>query len=147
MDPRPPDSSHAGNPPPEFTGVLETVLYYPPGLHDRMAAFYDRVMGFRSIGRSPDHFLFYRAGASVVLLFNREAAAHQDSPPPHGASGPGHICFMVPAASYEEWKARLVEEGVALEEEVEWPRGGRSFYFRDPAGNALEIANRDVWPA
>lgn len=141
-----PGEGRVTGPPPGLAGVLETVLYYPPGKHDEMAVFYEEVLGMRSIGRSPDHFLFYRAGRSVLLLFNHEAAAGQDSPPPHGASGAGHVCFLVPEAAYGEWKAHLQGRGVALEEEVEWPRGGRTFYFRDPAGNALEIADRDVWP-
>jgi catechol 2,3-dioxygenase-like lactoylglutathione lyase family enzyme len=25
------------------------------------------------------------------------------------------------------------------------PRGGRSFYFRDPAGNSLELATPRIW--
>jgi catechol 2,3-dioxygenase-like lactoylglutathione lyase family enzyme len=133
-------------PAPELTGVLESVLYYPPGKHAEMAAFYEEVMGFRSIGRSPDHFLFYRAGGSVFLLFNHEAAGGQDSPPPHGARGAGHVCFVVPDQAYGTWKRHLEGWGVVIEDELEWPRGGRSFYFRDPAGNALEIADRDVWP-
>jgi catechol 2,3-dioxygenase-like lactoylglutathione lyase family enzyme len=112
-----------------------------------MAAFYGGVLGLRSVGSAEDRFLFYRLGSGVFLLFNHDAAAAQDSPPPHGATGPGHACFMAPAGSYEAWKEHLNLRGVPLEEEVEWPRGGRSFYFRDPAGNALEIANRDVWPA
>jgi catechol 2,3-dioxygenase-like lactoylglutathione lyase family enzyme len=111
-----------------------------------MADFYGNVLGFREIGASPDHFLFYRAGRSVFLLFNHDAAVGQDSPPPHGARGPGHVCFVVPEGAYEEWRSHLTGRGVDLDEEVEWPRGGRSFYFRDPAGNALEIADRDVWP-
>lgn len=133
-------------PPPPLGGVLETVLYYPPGAHDEMATFYEEVLGCRPIGRSPGRFLFYRAGASVLLLFEAEKARAQESPPPHGAEGPGHTCFVVPGKSYERWKEYLAGRGVELDEEVQWPRGGRSFYFRDPAGNALEIADRDVWP-
>jgi catechol 2,3-dioxygenase-like lactoylglutathione lyase family enzyme len=144
-EPGPREESGRGFPP-ELEGVLETVLYYAPGLHDEMAAFYGEVMGFRSVGGSADHFLFYRAGGSVFLLFNTEAAARQDSPPPHGARGAGHVCFVVPEGAYGPWKRHLEGRGVAIEDELEWPRGGRSFYFRDPAGNALEIADRDVWP-
>jgi hypothetical protein len=42
---------------------------------------------------------------------------------------------------------------VELLTEVDWPVGkstdsplGSSFYFRDPSGNLLEIANADFWP-
>ena len=144
-DPTPPPTSGPPSPPP-LGPVLETVLYYPPGKHEEMADFYGRVLGLRGIGSSRDRFLFYRAGPGVVLLFNHDAAAAQDSPPPHGAKGPGHACFVVPQGTYDAWKAHLGDRGVRLEEELKWPRGGRSFYFRDPAGNALEIADRDVWP-
>jgi catechol 2,3-dioxygenase-like lactoylglutathione lyase family enzyme len=34
---------------------------------------------------------------------------------------------------------------VAIEQEMDWPRGGRSFYFRDPAGNSLELATPKIW--
>jgi len=45
------------------------------------------------------------------------------------------------SATYEAWKER-----VAAEQEVTWKSGVRSFYFRDPAGNLLEIAEGDLWP-
>jgi hypothetical protein len=35
---------------------------------------------------------------------------------------------------------------VAVIEEIDWSRGILSFYFKDPAGNMLEIANGDMWP-
>ena len=34
---------------------------------------------------------------------------------------------------------------MTIEQEVDWPRGGRSFYFRDPAGNSLELATPRIW--
>ena len=60
--------------------------------------------------------------------------------PPHGMEGEGHVCFRASAAELEAWKARLSEKGVAIEADFEWPKGGRSIYFRDPAGNCLEFA-------
>jgi len=34
---------------------------------------------------------------------------------------------------------------VAVEADFEWPGGGRSIYFRDPAGNCLEFAEPRIW--
>ena len=39
-----------------------------------------------------------------------------------------------------------MDRGVAIEAEVEWPSGGRSLYFRDPAGNVVELAPPTLWP-
>ena len=36
-------------------------------------------------------------------------------------------------------------KGVAIEADFEWPGGGRSIYFRDPAGNCLEFAEPRIW--
>jgi catechol 2,3-dioxygenase-like lactoylglutathione lyase family enzyme len=65
--------------------------------------------------------------------------------PPHGALGPGHICFRATAAELDAWVGRLAAKAVAIEADFEWPRGGRSIYFRDPAGNCLEIAEPRIW--
>ena len=40
---------------------------------------------------------------------------------------------------------RLADAGVTLLDELTWSRG-LSFYFHDPEGNLLEIANADIWP-
>jgi hypothetical protein len=34
---------------------------------------------------------------------------------------------------------------VAIESDFAWPGGGRSLYFRDPAGNSLEFAEPAIW--
>jgi catechol 2,3-dioxygenase-like lactoylglutathione lyase family enzyme len=36
---------------------------------------------------------------------------------------------------------------VEIEHEHDWSDDRRSFYFRDPAGNLLEVANADIWPS
>ena len=129
---------------PPLTGVLETILYFDD--EPATARFYGDIMGFRSIGHDPGRFLFYRAGTSVFLLFRRDAVRGANGKlPAHGADGTIHTCFQVPVEAYEAWKRYLPEQGVPVMQEVEWPRG-RSFYFEDPAGNLLEIANRDIWP-
>jgi len=45
----------------------------------------------------------------------------------------------------DEWKKHLADHGVEIEKEVEWPKGGKSIYFRDPAGNSVELATRGLW--
>jgi catechol 2,3-dioxygenase-like lactoylglutathione lyase family enzyme len=47
--------------------------------------------------------------------------------------------------SLEQWKKHLGSHGIEIEREVEWPRGGRSLYFRDPAGNLVELVTRGLW--
>ena len=44
-----------------------------------------------------------------------------------------------------DWRERLSAEGIAIEKEVDWPGGGRSIYFRDPAGNSVELASARIW--
>jgi catechol 2,3-dioxygenase-like lactoylglutathione lyase family enzyme len=44
-----------------------------------------------------------------------------------------------------QWRAHLEGRGVEIESQVEWPNGGRSIYFRDPAGNSVEIATPELW--
>jgi catechol 2,3-dioxygenase-like lactoylglutathione lyase family enzyme len=65
--------------------------------------------------------------------------------PPHGATGPGHVCFPASVVEIEAWRERLIAKGVPIESDFEWPGGGRSLYFRDPAGNSLEFAEPRIW--
>jgi catechol 2,3-dioxygenase-like lactoylglutathione lyase family enzyme len=65
--------------------------------------------------------------------------------PAHGASGSGHVAFGIKAEELAAWRERLQSKGVAIEQEVEWPRGGKSVYFRDPAGNSVELVTPGVW--
>ena len=133
-------------PPPAFHGILETVLYYDTSERERVDRFYSGVLGLKRLFRWDDGFAF-RIGPGVLLAFDRELITDRDEPQArHGASGPIHACLLAPGGGYESWKAALEDEGVEIDHEVDWPGGSRSFYFRDPAGNLLEIADRDLWP-
>jgi catechol 2,3-dioxygenase-like lactoylglutathione lyase family enzyme len=126
-----------------ITGILETVLYVED--IDRAERFYRDVMALPQIGKQPGRHVFFRVGSGVLLLFNAPATRRTKSLPPHGAHGEIHVCFTVHPAEYEPWKARIRTEGIAIEQETAWPRG-HSFYFRDPDGNLLELADSDIWP-
>ena len=124
--------------------VLETVLY----VGDLPAAerFYGGVLGLELDSRKKGVFAFFRIGEAMLLLFEPAAAgAPRGGMPPHGAVGPGHACFAVPESGLDGWRTRLEAAGIPVEHEQAWPRGGRSFYFRDPAGNSLELATPRIW--
>lgn len=126
-----------------FEGVLETVLYYRTGQQNEMRHFYGEVLRLPSIPGGLDGF---RIGAQVFLLFNADDSSVQDDPPPHGAAGTIHTCFTSQPQLYEGWKQHLRDQAVEILREITWPNAVESFYFRDPAGNLLEIANGDLWP-
>lgn len=129
---------------PRISAVLETVLYFTDAL--RTETFYRKILGMRLIGKDDDgRNLFFRAGSSVFLLFNATATQSSKSVPAHGALGPGHSCFLAPGEDYRRWKDHLERAGVPVIQETRWSRGN-SFYFRDPDGNVLEIADSDIWP-
>jgi len=123
--------------------ILETVLYYSSGQEEELARFYGEVLGLRAVGRGG---LTFRVGTGLLLLFDAELASVQSHPPPHGARGRVHTCFVGRADDYDEWKQRVSDETGSILQEIEWENGVRSFYFHDPAGNVLEIADGDLWP-
>jgi catechol 2,3-dioxygenase-like lactoylglutathione lyase family enzyme len=95
--------------------------------------------------------VFFRCGDGVLLLFNPDVTsatpgAVAGTPvPAHGALGVGHVAFAVAEREIPDWRAHLGDHGVAIESEIEWPRGGTSLYVRDPAGNSVELAPRRIW--
>ncbi|HJR46068.1 MAG TPA: VOC family protein [Actinomycetota bacterium] len=129
---------------PPLAGILETVLYCDSSNEDAVRTFYRDVMGFAPLGFD----FSYRVGSSnhVFLVFNADETVDQEMPPAHGAKGKGHTCFTASSDTYESWKTYLTEQGLDCDREITWGNGMRSFYFEDPAGNVLEIAEGDFWP-
>ena len=127
--------------PAPLPGILESVLYCTPETEEATRSFYSQVLGLNRVSRWT-----YRLGDQLFLLFNAEETRVQEWPPAHGATGSGHICFTVAPDGYAGWKQHLSAHGVEIVEEIDWSRGVLSFYFKDPAGNMLEIANGDMWP-
>lgn len=135
---------------PPLLGTLETALYCRD--LDAAESFWTGVMGLAVIARAPGRHVFFRtAPAQVLLVFNADATQRPPAPdarlpvPPHGTSGPGHMALAVPAAAMDAWRAHLTANGVAIEADFHWPQGGRSIYFRDPAGNSIELADPAIW--
>lgn len=134
---------------PSLRGILETSLY----ADDLEAAreFYTKVLGLEMIGESKGRHVFFRCGEGVLLLFNPEETAINVTKvkgamvPLHGSRGVGHVAFGVPEDEVLRWKGHLISHDVSIESEVTWPNGGESIYFRDPAGNSLEITSPSIW--
>jgi catechol 2,3-dioxygenase-like lactoylglutathione lyase family enzyme len=128
-----------------LAGVLETVVYCTTENEEETRRFYREVLGLQPVREDS---VSHRLGTGVFLLFNADESAVQDSPPAHGAPHARvHTCFLAAAGDYDRWKEQLEARGVEITQEIEWDSGPRSFYFEDPAGNVLEIAERDMWPA
>jgi len=127
-----------------INGILETCLYV-----DDLAtaeAFYSRVLSIEPFSRAQNRHVFFDLGQSMLLLFNPSETAKQVGDiPTHGAHGPGHVAFAISPADIPAWREHLRQQNVPIEAEVTWPSGGQSIYFRDPAGNSLEVATAQVW--
>lgn len=126
-------------------GVYETVLYAPD---PRAAAeFYRDALGLEQLEDPDDLSAVFRLPAGhVLLLFNPRLSSQPGRPvPSHGSAGPGHIAFAIEGGAYEDAVAHLREKEIEIEREIDWGRG-RSVYFRDPAGNSVELVDGDIWP-
>jgi catechol 2,3-dioxygenase-like lactoylglutathione lyase family enzyme len=124
--------------------VVETAIYVDD--LDDTEDFYHRILGLRVMGKEPGHHVFFQVSEACVLLaFVAETTRRGDRLPPHGASGPGHFALGIKADSFAAWRTHLQGHGVAIEQEVDWPKGGKSLYFRDPAGNLVELVTPGIW--
>jgi catechol 2,3-dioxygenase-like lactoylglutathione lyase family enzyme len=119
-------------------GVAEAVLYVSD--LDKAADFYTEVLGL-PLTASFNEARFLQAGKnSTIILFDVEGIRKRESViPSHGAVGEGHVALAVPAGEMDDWRERLAAHGIAIEHEQDWPQGTHSIYFRDPAGNSVEL--------
>ncbi len=129
------------------SAILETILYA-----DDIAAmrrFYEDVIGLTCVMEADGRQAFFRCGSQMLLVFNPAVTSAQTAgkgvPPPHGARGPGHVCFSASAQELEQWRQKLASNNIKIEAEMDWKGRGRSFYFRDPAGNSIEFAESRIW--
>src|SRR4029453_10296577 len=123
--------------------IFETVLY----AEDLAAAerFYHKALGLEVIGRGSLAVAFRCCGGVLLLFDPRRSAAPGRDLPAHGPSGPGHVAFGAKPEDLEAWREQLRQAAIPIELEIDWPEGGRSIYFRDPAGNWVELAPPTIW--
>lgn len=124
--------------------VIETGIYVDD--LDAAEDFYGRVLGLRVLLREDGRHVFFQVGEnSMLLAFLPEATKVSHELPSHGMTGAGHFALGIERDSVDEWRERLIAAGVTIEQEVDWPHGGHSIYFRDPAGNSAELITPGVW--
>ncbi len=133
---------------PALGGILETALYVAD--LDIAGAFYRDLLGLRVLAADHRFCAFDVAGRSVLLLFKRGAALETvtlpgGTIPPHDGHGPVHFAFAVSAVDLPHWEKHLTANRIAIEGRTEWPRGGRSIYFRDPDRHLVELATPGIW--
>ncbi|HUH73809.1 MAG TPA: VOC family protein [Chitinophagales bacterium] len=129
--------------PPQLSHIKETCLYVKDLEISRK--FYEDILGLKRIHYQPDAHLFLKIGQDVLLLFNPNLSKEQKTPPSHYGSGELHIAFECSMEDYENWKTYLIEKEISIEFENDWPKGGKSLYFRDPDNLCLEIVQPGIW--
>jgi catechol 2,3-dioxygenase-like lactoylglutathione lyase family enzyme len=128
----------------DIKAVIETAIYVDD--LDVAEDFYRGILSLPLLGKEAGHHVFFQVGeASVLLAFLAEKTLKGEHLPPHGARGPGNFALGIDADDYDAWRKRVQESNIRIEQEVDWPRGGKSLYFRDPAGNLVELVTPGVW--
>jgi catechol 2,3-dioxygenase-like lactoylglutathione lyase family enzyme len=124
-----------------------------------MKDFYVNILGLEFVSEEKDRYVFLKAGQSMLLIFNpnktlsnadvsnRSSSTTQF--PAHGAFTPPsiiHFALEIEQQNYDNAKQMLKEKNIKVENEVTWDKGTNSIYFRDPAGNLVEIITPGSWP-
>jgi catechol 2,3-dioxygenase-like lactoylglutathione lyase family enzyme len=124
--------------------ILETCLYVDD--LEAAEAFYIRVLGLEVHSRGEGRHVFFRCGRRMFLVFNPSRTQRPEGEvPTHGAIGEGHVAFVMEKDEIPAWREHLRKHSVEIEVEITWPGGGYSIYFRDPAGNSVELATPGIW--
>ena len=118
-----------------------------------MKHFYISILGLEFVSEEKDRHVFLKAGKNMLLIFNpiKTLDNNKDDSkfPIHGAFTPPsiiHFALEIDKKNYNSAKYTLNENNVKIEREVVWEKGTNSVYFRDPAGNLVEIITRGSWP-
>jgi catechol-2,3-dioxygenase len=94
---------------------------------DRLAAFYEQLLGLPPDSRSESHASFALGGTTLFIHVLGEGV--------EGAPNRDHVAFALDQDAAVE-RAREVGADVAGPQEFYW---GRSAYLRDPDGRAVEL--------
>ena len=127
-----------------------------------MKDFYINILGLEFVSEEKDRHVFLKAGQSMLLIFNPNKTLASNNNisngsssssitqlPIHGAFAPPsiiHFALEIEKQDYDNVKYILNENNIKIEKEALWEKGTNSIYFRDPAGNLVEIITQGSWP-
>src|SRR5207244_1774474 len=101
-----------------FTQIKETCLYTIE--LERAEKFYSEILELEKIGKTKGEYVFFRAGSSVLLIFNPEYTSKQKEPPAHEGFGRIHLAFEIDSRDFEKCKSNLQKKGVKIIQEKLW---------------------------
>ncbi len=98
--------------------LLEAAVYVDD--LDAAREFYRDILGLKLFQEVPGRHMFFALGPSVLLVFNPTATSQPPGNPkmpvpPHGARGPGHVCFAMKRDEIAAMETRL-QAAEALQE-------------------------------
>jgi len=115
-----------------------------------MKKFYVGMLGLPLVQEENNKLIFLKAGKSMLLIFDpTRTSMDNDRLPVHGAQTPPssvHFAMEIEVRDYQRWKELLANNKIAIEKEVDWKGRAKSLYFRDPAGNLVELITPGEWP-
>ena len=123
--------------------IKETCLYVSDLAQTK--DFYADKLGLELYSWVKGRHVFFKAGESMLLCFNPEVTRNDQRLPPHFAEGKMHLAFECSPAEYDAWRAKVATAGIPITHEQVWSKEKRSFYFDDPDGHVLEIAEETIW--
>jgi catechol 2,3-dioxygenase-like lactoylglutathione lyase family enzyme len=132
----------------KLDGILESSIYTADLA--KSCDFYEQVLELKPLFKDSRMAAYDAGRRTVFLIFLRGATTEWvqlpgGAIPPHDGHGEFHFAFAVPTQDLEAWEKRLAERGVAIEARTDWPRGGKSIYFRDPDNHLVELATPGLW--
>jgi catechol-2,3-dioxygenase len=133
----------------KFRKIVETSIYSSD--LETMKDFYVNKVGLKFISEEKGRHVFLKAGKSMLLIFNPENTRIKGDSrfPIHGAITPPaciHLALEIEKNGYDNSKNMLMQNDIAIEQEIAWGNGSGSIYFRDPAGNLVEFITKGNWP-
>ena len=118
-----------------IVGIDHVQIAVPRALEDQCLAFYREVLRLPEVEK-PEH-LKARGGAWFQV---GPTQMHIGIDPDASPRSKRHVCFLV--RDLAAAKAEILSRGVPIEDEGV-AEGLRRFFVRDPAGNRIEIGQRD----